>query len=90
MVVFSLTGMFCIILWGSVSFLEKAFILNLPFYEGLMKLCDAITLSQTNSSFYVSFYRSFENTVERGEIPRNDFLLLFPQYLYPFNFAPFS
>ena len=39
------------------------------------------TLSLTSPGFYVSF----ENTVGKGEIARNEQFLLFPQFFYPFE-----
>ena len=41
--------------------------------------------------FYVSALQVFENTVEKGEIVRNEQFLLFPQFSTRFeNFLPFS
>ena len=51
------------------------------------------TLSQTSPDFYVSVqYKSFENTVGKGEIARNEQFLLFPQCFLPFfgSSLPFS
>ena len=43
----------------------------------------ALTLSQTSPSFQCLQYKSFENTVGKGEIARNEQFLLFPQcFLY--------
>ena len=38
-----------------------------------------LTLSQISPCFYVSAVKSFENTVEKGEIARNEQFLFFPQ-----------
>ena len=38
-----------------------------------------LTLSQTNPGFYLSVEKSFENTVEKGEIGCNEQFLLFLQ-----------
>ena len=43
-----------------------------------------LILSQTSPGFYVSaVYMSFENTVGKGEIARNEQFLLFPQCFLP-------
>ena len=51
-----------------------------------------LTLSQTSPDFDDLQYRSFENTVGKGEIARNKQFLLFPQCLLPFflSFLPVS
>ena len=40
--------------------------------------------NQTSPGFYCLQYKSFENTVRKGEIARNDRFLLFPQCFLPF------
>ena len=42
-----------------------------------------LNLSQTSPGFYMSQYKSFENTVGKGEIARNEQFLLFPQCFLP-------
>ena len=42
-----------------------------------------LTFSQTSPSFYVFAVQVFENTVEKGEIARNEQFLLFPQCFLP-------
>ena len=42
-----------------------------------------LTLSQTSPGFYVSAIKSFENTVEKGEIARYEQFLLLPQFFLP-------
>ena len=42
-----------------------------------------LNLSKTSPGFYVSPVQSFENTVGKGEIDRNDQFLLFPQCFLP-------
>ena len=47
---------------------------------------DRLTLSQTSPSFYVfalQIFKSFENTVGKGEITHNEQFLLFPQCFLP-------
>ena len=56
----------------------------LPFYQRkwnnqLKDQYHNFTLSQTSPSFYVLQYKSFENTVGKGEIAGNEHFLLFPQ-----------
>ena len=44
------------------------------------------TLVQTNPGFYASAVQSFENTVGKGEIARNEQFLFFPQcFFYPYG-----
>ena len=42
-----------------------------------------LTLSQTSPDFKCLRYKSFENTVGKGEIARNEQFLLFPQCFLP-------
>ena len=42
-----------------------------------------LTLSETSLVFTCSQYKSFENTVGKGEIARNEQFLLFPQCFLP-------
>ena len=42
-----------------------------------------LTLYQTNLGFMCLQYKSFENTVGKGEIARNEQFLLFPQCFPP-------
>ena len=50
-----------------------------------------LSLSQTSPGFYVTQYKSFENTVGKGEIARNEQFLLFPVFsTFLENFPPFS
>ena len=42
-----------------------------------------LTLSQTSPDFTCLQYKSFENTVGKGEIARNEQFLLFPQCFLP-------
>ena len=44
-----------------------------------------LTLSQTSPGFYVSQYKSFENTEGKGEIARHEQFLLFPQCFLSFK-----
>ena len=46
-------------------------------------LAGVLTLSQTSPGFYSLQYKSFENTVGKGEIARNEQFLLFPQCFSP-------
>ena len=51
----------------------------------VMNVGITLTLSQTSPGFfYVSQYKSFENTVGKGEIARNEQFLLFPQCFLAF------
>ena len=51
-----------------------------------------LSLSQICPVFTCLQYKSFENTVRKGEIARNEQFLLFPQYLLSIwrTFMPFS
>ena len=51
-----------------------------------------LTLSQTSPGFYVSHYKSLENTVGKGEIALYEQFLLFQQCFLPFvkTFLPLS
>ena len=58
-----------------------------------VSLCGSgLSLSYTSPGFYVSPYKSFENTVGKGEIARDEQFLLFPQCFSTHlkNFLPFS
>ena len=52
----------------------------------------SLTLSQTSPDFFTCLqHKSFENTVGKGEIARNEQFLLFPQCFLPFKkILPFS
>ena len=43
-----------------------------------------LTLSKTSPGFYVSEYKSFENTMQKGQIIHKEQFLLFPQCFLPF------
>ena len=45
-----------------------------------MSRCAILTLSQTSPGFTCLQYQSFENTVGKGEIARNEQFLLFPVF----------
>ena len=50
-----------------------------------------LTLSQTSHGFMCLYYKTFENTVGKGEIARNEQFLLFPVFSNLLeNFHPFS
>ena len=57
-----------------------------------MSLAHWLTCSQTSPCFFMFLQdKSFENTVGKGEIARNEQFLLFPQCFYPSrDFSPFS
>ena len=44
-----------------------------------------LTLSKTSPVFFYFFCLSFENTVRKGEIARNEQFLLFPGVFFPFG-----
>ena len=59
------------------------YIFQRVFYVRVLKAWDRVlTLSQTSPDVY---YKSFENTVGKGEIARNEQFLFFPQCFLPFS-----
>ena len=54
-------------------------------YSCRNRLPGLLTLSQTSLVFTCLQYKSFENTVGKGEIARNEQFLLFPQCFLPFR-----